>query len=110
MEAHVHIFLSTWQANHVSPRLATVDAETSKIVEFGLSLEGQATNWYSQHDVGEFSSFEELRDRFICIFYRQIPKRELMSQFELVLCHLSGTPGDGFSIHDPIPGSLLVTR
>ena len=46
-EAHVRAFLTTWQANHASQRLAITDANTSKIAEFGLSLDGQKTNWYS---------------------------------------------------------------
>ena len=46
-EAHIRAFLTTWQANHVSQRLSTVDADASKIANFGLSLEGQAANWYS---------------------------------------------------------------
>ena len=47
VEAHVQAFLTTWQANHVSQRLSATDVETSKIAEFGLSLDGQATHWYS---------------------------------------------------------------
>ena len=43
-EAHVRAFLTTWQANHVSQQLVVADVETSKIVEFGLSLDEQATN------------------------------------------------------------------
>ena len=42
------------QANHVSQRLVEADMNASKITEFVLSLEGQVTNWYSQHDLAEF--------------------------------------------------------
>ena len=64
-EAHVHTFLTTWQAHHVSQRLASTDMNASRIAEFGLLLDGQATNWYSQHDITEFHEFEQLKDRFI---------------------------------------------
>ena len=80
-EEHVHAFLTTWQANHVLQRLVVADAERSKIAEFGLSLDGQAAHWYSQHDLGEFTSFTVLRDQFIRLFHRQVPKRELYCQF-----------------------------
>ena len=74
-------FLTTWHANHVSRRLSEADANKSKIVEFGLSLDGQSTNWYLQHEAGEFESFQTLNIKFIRLFHRQVPKRELMSQF-----------------------------
>ena len=79
VEAHVRTFLTTWQANHVSQRLVVADAKTSKITEFDLSLDGQAVNRYSQHDLGEFSSCRDLQERFIRLFHRQIPKRDLLS-------------------------------
>ena len=59
VEAHMLAFLTTWQTNHVSQRLALAYVETLKIAEFGLSLDGQAMHWYSQHDLGEFPSFKE---------------------------------------------------
>ena len=46
-DAHVRVFLMTWQANHVSQRLSEASADKSKILEFGLLLDGQSTNWYS---------------------------------------------------------------
>ena len=58
VEAHIRAFLTTWQANHVSQRLSEVDADKSKITEFGLWLEGQSANWYLQHDEGELESFK----------------------------------------------------
>ena len=58
-EAHVRAFLTIWQANHVSQRLATANENTSKIAEFGLSMEGQSANWYSQHDITEFEQLRE---------------------------------------------------
>ena len=46
-EAYVRTFLTTWQTNHVSQRLSEASADKSKILEFGLLLDGQSTNWYS---------------------------------------------------------------
>ena len=48
---------------------------------FGLSLDGQAANWYSQHDITEFNEFEQLKEQIVQLFHRRIPQRELMSQF-----------------------------
>ena len=83
-EAHVCTFLRTWQTSHVSQRLAEQDANASKIAEFGLLLERQATNWYSQHNLTEFRDFQQLRKKFILIFHLRIPLWELMSQFYVV--------------------------
>ena len=46
-----------------------------------MSLEGQSTNWYSQHESGEFKKFKILTTKFIRRFHRQVQQRELMSQF-----------------------------
>ena len=61
--------------------MSEADAEKSKIAEFGLSLEGQPTNWYSHHKASEFESFKILTTKFIRRFHRQVQQRELMSQF-----------------------------
>ena len=45
-EVHTPTYLTTWQANHASKRLGLVEANISKIAEFGLSLDGQAASWY----------------------------------------------------------------
>ena len=42
-EAHVRTFLTTWQENHVSQHLAEPEPEKSKIAEFGLLLDDQAS-------------------------------------------------------------------
>ena len=81
VEAHICAFLTMWQANHVSQRLSEVAADKLKIAEFGLSLEGQSANWFSQHEVWEFKSFKLLTAKFIRLFHQQVPHRELMSQF-----------------------------
>ena len=46
-EAHTNAYLTTWLANHDSRRLRLIEANISKIAEFGLSLDGQAASWYS---------------------------------------------------------------
>ena len=84
-EAHVCAFLTTWQTNHVSQRLSEADADKPKIVEFGLSLDGKSTNWYSQHEAGEFESFQPLTTKFIRLLHRQVPN-------EPILCGLSRIP------------------
>ena len=68
-EVHIRAFLTTWQANHVSQRLSEANADKSKIAEIRLSLEGQSTKWYSQHDAGEFESFKILNTKFIRLFH-----------------------------------------
>ena len=80
-EAHGCGFLTTWQANHISQQLSKANANKSKIAEFRLSLHGQLANWYSQHEAGEFEPFKTLNTKFIRLFHRQVPQRELMSQF-----------------------------
>ena len=42
-EAHIRAYMTTWQANHVSKRFGLVETNISKIAEFGLSLDRQAT-------------------------------------------------------------------
>ena len=64
-KAHMCAVLTTWQANHVSQRLSKADANKSKITEFGLSLDRQPANWYSQYEEGEFESFKQLTNKFI---------------------------------------------
>ena len=49
----------------MSQRLAETDANASKIAEFGLSLDGQSTNLYSQHDIIDFQDFEHLKENFL---------------------------------------------
>ena len=47
-EAHVYAFLQTWDANHVSQRLREEEVGRSKIMEFGMSLEGSTTWWHKR--------------------------------------------------------------
>ena len=78
-EAHVYAFLQTWEANHVSQRLMNVEAERSKIVAFGMTLEGPATQWHAKHLPGSFATFQALRDKFLRLFHRKVEQRELFS-------------------------------
>ena len=48
-EAHVYAFLQTWEANHVSQRLTELEAEWSKVTEFGMTLEGSVVRWHAKH-------------------------------------------------------------
>ena len=41
-EAHIRAYLTTWQVNHASKCFGLIEANISKIAEFGLSLDGQA--------------------------------------------------------------------
>ena len=82
--------------NHVAsqPRVPTAmeaDTNASKIAKFGLSLDGQAANWYSQHDLAKFPNFDQWKDKFLRLFHHQIPQRELMSQFYAICQDAHGT-------------------
>ena len=44
-EAHIHAFLRTWEADHVSQWLTEAEAELSKIAKFGMTLEGPMAQW-----------------------------------------------------------------
>ena len=81
MEAHIRAFLETWEANHVSKRLTKAKAEGSKIVEFGLSLEGPAVQRHAKHLPGSFAPFQALREKFLWLFHRQVEQTKLVGQF-----------------------------
>ena len=51
------------------------------VEDIGLSLDGQWTNWYSQHEITKFHDFEQLKEKFIRLFHGRIPQHELMSRF-----------------------------
>ena len=78
-EAHIHAYLTIWQVNHASKHLGMIEANISKIAEFGLSLDEQAASWYSQNDIVEFVDFDQLWEEFIQLFHRSISQRDLMS-------------------------------
>ena len=70
-EAHVCDFLTTWEVNHVAQRLSTAAEE-----KFVLSM-----SWYAQNEPKTFDSFEQLASKFTQLFHRQIPQKNLISQF-----------------------------
>ena len=71
-KAHVFAFLQTWEANHVSQRFTDVEAERSKIVEFGMTLDGPATWWHAKHMPCRFATFDTLKTKFLRLFHRQV--------------------------------------
>ena len=71
--------------NHASKRLGLIEANISKISEFGLYLDGQAASWYSQNDIAEFADFDQLWEEFVQLLHKRIPQRDLMSQFYAIL-------------------------
>ena len=82
-ESHIRAFGSTWQANHSTQRLSLTEIAASKIVaskiaEFTLSLDGPAARWYSRLDAGEVTTFQDVRTKFLELFHREVPKRELL--------------------------------
>ena len=83
-EAHVRAILNTWQANHSTQWLIVAGIDASKIAEFILSLDRPAARWYSRHDPGEFTTFQDVRTRFLELFHREIPVRELLRQFNAI--------------------------
>ena len=68
-EAHICTYLTTWQVNHASKRLGMIEANISKIAEFGLFLDDQAASWYSQNNIMEFADFDHLWEQFIKLFH-----------------------------------------
>ena len=68
-EAHICTYLTTWQANHTPKRLRMIEANISKLAEFGLSLDGQAASWHLRNDIMEFADFDQLWEQFIQLFH-----------------------------------------
>jgi hypothetical protein len=66
--------------------LTPTECEQSLIVEFQLSLEGQAACWYAKQDINTFMTFQELMDKFEELFVKIDPTkvlRESMAKFLL---------------------------
>ena len=80
-EAHIRDFLTTWEINHGAQRLSAVGEDKSKIVEFVLSLDGQLANWFAQNGFRAFETFKQLTKKFLQLFHRQIPQKDLIAQF-----------------------------
>ena len=70
-KARVYVFLQTWEANIVSQRLTDAKVERSKIMEFGMTLEGP-TQWHAKHLLGSFATFEALKTKFQRLFHRHV--------------------------------------
>jgi hypothetical protein len=51
------------------------------IVEFQLSLEGQAARWYAQQDVSTFRLFQDLVDKFLEMFQVKIDPTEVLKEY-----------------------------
>jgi hypothetical protein len=51
------------------------------IVEFQLSLEGHAARWYAQQDVGRFSTFQDLVDKFLELFQVKLDPTEVLREY-----------------------------
>ena len=72
MRKHVYTFWQTWETNHVSQRLMEAEVEQSKIIEFGMTLKGQAARWYAKHLPGSLATFEALKTKFLRLFHRHL--------------------------------------
>ena len=55
--------------------------KTSLIAKFVLSLDGPSANWFGLNGLRAFESFEQLTTRFIQLFHRQVPQKDLIYQF-----------------------------
>ena len=46
-----------------------------------MSLDGLSANWFAQNSLRVFETFEKLTDKFLQLFNRQIPQKDLIAQF-----------------------------
>jgi hypothetical protein len=58
-----------------------MEREQSMIVEFQLSLEGQAARWYAHQDINTFGTFQELVDKFLELFQVKINPTEVLKEY-----------------------------
>jgi hypothetical protein len=82
--AHVKQFRSIWAVNDGTQGLSPTEQEQSMIVEFQLSLEGQAARWYAQQDIRTFVTFQELVDNFLEMFQVKIDPTEVLKEYYLL--------------------------
>jgi hypothetical protein len=61
--------------------LSPAEREQSMIVEFQLSLEGQATRWYAQQEISTFVTFQDLVDKFLEMFQVKIDPAEVLKEY-----------------------------
>jgi hypothetical protein len=61
--------------------LSPTEHEQSMIVEFQLSLEGQAARWYAEKDISTFTTFQQLMDKFEELFKVKIDPTKVLKQY-----------------------------
>ena len=74
IEVHARTFLNVWNGNHMLQWLPESEAHTSKIAEFGLSLDGRVAHWHSQLDITLFIFVDQPQSSFLCFFHQRIPQ------------------------------------
>jgi hypothetical protein len=79
--AHVKQFRSIWAVNHGTQGLSPSKREQSIIVEFQLSLEGQAARWYAYQEISTFVTFQDLVDKFLEMFQVKIDPTEVLKEY-----------------------------
>jgi hypothetical protein len=83
--AHVKQFRSIWVVNHGTQGLSPAEREQSMILEFQLSLEGQAARWYAQQEINTFVTFQDLVDKFLEMFKVKIDPTEVLKEYYSLL-------------------------
>ena len=74
---HIRKFLTTWNYNHATHQLATVEEELCKVVaSLWPFLDVHAANWYYQHDLRAFATFMKLGKTFKSLFHFELSKTE----------------------------------
>jgi hypothetical protein len=58
-----------------------MEKEQSMMAEFQLSLDGHATRWYAQQDVGTFATFQDLVDKFLELFQVKIDPTKVLREY-----------------------------
>jgi hypothetical protein len=51
------------------------------IVEFQLSLDGQAARWYTQQEISTFVTFQDLVDKFLEMFQVKIDPTKVLKEY-----------------------------
>ena len=78
---HILLFLNVWNANHMAQRLPEEEAHQSKMIKFGLTLDGRAMCWHSQMDLPAIKTFDQLQSAFLRFFHRRVSQREIIGEF-----------------------------
>jgi hypothetical protein len=94
--------------NHGTQGLSLAEREQSMIVEFQLSLEGQATRWYAQQDINTFATFQDLVDMFLELFQVKINPTKVLKEYYL-LQQLAGESVADFLLRFHAVEALLDT-